>query len=121
MDYGTHEELMQRCELYRQISESQMGGFWMIPKETQTQKKSGSKKQVILRLGKYLLRYKGLLFGAITLTVVGNLCLPCWVGGTGYAIGAIGTQSWSGKLSQCFLRAICVLLFLRRCPICFRL
>lgn len=26
VDYGTHEELMQRCELYRQISESQMGG-----------------------------------------------------------------------------------------------
>lgn len=26
VDYGTHEELMRRCELYRQISESQMGG-----------------------------------------------------------------------------------------------
>ena len=24
--YGTHEELMESCEVYRQISESQMGG-----------------------------------------------------------------------------------------------
>ena len=24
--YGTHEQLMEHCEVYRQISESQMGG-----------------------------------------------------------------------------------------------
>ena len=25
--YGTHEQLMESCEVYRQISESQMGGI----------------------------------------------------------------------------------------------
>ena len=26
LGYGTHEELLQRCDIYRQIAESQMGG-----------------------------------------------------------------------------------------------
>ncbi len=83
----------------------------MIPKETQTQKKSGSKKQVILRLGKYLLRYKGLLFGAITLTVVGNLLALLGPMLSGYAIDAIGTKAGQANFPKVFFYCGLMLLF----------
>ena len=83
----------------------------MIPKQTQTPKKSGNKKQVILRLGKYLLRYKGLLFGAVALTVIGNLLALLGPMLSGYAIDAIGTKAGQANFPKVFFYCGLMLLF----------
>ena len=45
----------------------------MIQNNTSSQKPKKNRKQVILRLGKYLLQHKWMLLLAVTLTVISNL------------------------------------------------
>ena len=65
----------------------------MIQNNTSSQKPKKNRKQVILRLGKYLLQHKWMLLLAVTLTVISNLLALIGPMLSGYAIDAIGSEA----------------------------
>ena len=83
----------------------------MIQNNTSSQKPKKNRKQVILRLGKYLLQHKWMLLLAITLTVISNLLALIGPMLSGYAIDAIGSEAGQADFQKVFFYCGLMLIF----------
>ena len=83
----------------------------MIQNNTSSQKPKKNRKQVILRLGKYLLQHKWMLLLAVTLTVISNLLALIGPMLSGYAIDAIGSEAGQADFQKVFFYCGLMLIF----------
>ena len=81
-----------------------------MPSYQHRERKHQPKSKVLLRLGTYLMRYKGLVFAALLLTIGSNLLALVGPTLSGYAIDAIepgkGAVIFQQVFYYCFLMAV---------------